>query len=207
MGRSGSDLLGPRVTRLTGLVLAGGRSRRMGVDKAQLSLAGVPLIERVVAALREISEEVLVASGDGERLPGEWRQIPDALPDAGPVGGVLAGLAVARTPLLAVLAVDLPNPDPALLRWLARQHAGEPAVVPHADGRLQPLHAVYDVSAREALVQAVSAGQRSLTRILPALGARVVTQEEWSHLSQGAFAINLNTPDQARAAGVEPGGG
>lgn len=191
------------MTTLTGLVLAGGRSRRMGVDKATLSLAGVPLVERVVAALREISEEVLVASGDGERLPGEWRQVSDALPGAGPVGGLLAGLAVARTPLLAVVAVDLPNPDPALLTWLARQHDGEPAVVPYADDRLQPLHAVYDVSARDAFEQAVASGQRSLTRLLPRLGARIVAPEEWGHLSQGAFARNLNTPDQARGAGVQ----
>src|SRR6266542_3037884 len=116
---------------MTGLLLAGGRSTRMGSDKAMMDFEGEPLAERVLRVLRAVSNAVLVASGDGERLSALGvRQVADAIPDAGPLGGIVAGLEAATTELVAVLAVDMPYASPAVLQLLAARWDGTDAVVP-----------------------------------------------------------------------------
>src|ERR671916_2240113 len=105
--RSSSPKAAPRDCRravLSGLVLAGGRSRRMGADKAILHVDCERLIDRTVRILQSCCAEVLVASGDGRRLSGlEVSQIADAMADTGPLGGLVAGLQVAAHDLVAVV--------------------------------------------------------------------------------------------------------
>ncbi|MDP8928953.1 MAG: NTP transferase domain-containing protein, partial [Actinomycetota bacterium] len=115
---------------LTGLVLAGGRGRRLGRDKALVEVAGEPLVVRAARRLEQCCQAVFVASGDGRRL-GElaWEQVADAVSEGGPLAGILAGLERATTPLVAVVAVDLPHLNPAVLQRLAGEWRGEAAVV------------------------------------------------------------------------------
>jgi molybdenum cofactor guanylyltransferase len=181
---------------MTGLVLAGGASTRMGADKALLTVAGETLVARVVRRLRPVCGEVLVASG-GRPLPGLGdAEVADAVTDAGPMAGIVAGLEAAGTDLVAVVAVDLPLASADVLDALASSWDGEPAVVPLVDGRLQPLHAVYSRDAAPALRQRLEAGLRSPTDAVAALGARVVGTDGWSHLDPGgSFARNINRPE------------
>lgn len=181
---------------LSGLVLAGGASRRMGTDKALIEVGGETLAARAVRTLRALCSEVLVASGDGVRLPGVGdRQVADVLPGAGPLAGVVAGLDAAAHDLVAVTAVDLPYASSAVLRLLACAGSGEPAVVPRVDGRLQPLHAVYARSAAGPLRAFLESGERSVTAAVRALAPRVVEAPEWARADPtGRFARNVNTP-------------
>ncbi|HWD09331.1 MAG TPA: molybdenum cofactor guanylyltransferase, partial [Actinomycetota bacterium] len=107
---------------LSGVILAGGGSRRMGRDKAVLVYEGEPLVVRVARRLASVCDDVVVASGDGARLgdlgPG-LAQVADALAGAGPLAGIVAGLEAARQALVAVVAVDMPDLDTALLSDLA----------------------------------------------------------------------------------------
>ena len=182
---------------MTGLVLAGGRGRRMGRDKAHLTVAGRPLLERVATALERECAPVWVASGDGRRLAAcRWPQLADAEGGAGPLGGILGGLERAPTDLLAVAAVDMPFASSAVLAFLASRWHGEAAVVPRVEGRLQPLHAVYAAAAAPPLRTLFDRGERSPTRALRQLGARVVEPAEWGRIDpSGRFALNLNTPE------------
>lgn len=194
---------------MTGLVLAGGASRRMGRDKALLELDGEPLVRRAVATLRRCCGRVLVASGDGTRLPDVGdAQVADAVAGEGPLGGLVAGLAAARTPLVAVVAVDLPFADAGILRVLADHWGGEPAVVPTVAGRAQPLHAVYATAAAGALRRCLDDGRRGVTDVVTSLGARLVDERGWSHRDPtGRFATNLNSPadlDRLRESGQPP---
>jgi molybdopterin-guanine dinucleotide biosynthesis protein A len=110
----------------------------------------------------------------------------------------VAGLETVSTDLAAVVAVDMPQADSRLLRDLAARWSGEPAVVPRANGVLQPLHALYATAALDHLRAAVRAGQRSATRVVLDLGALVVD------VDVDAFARNLNRPADLGAA--EPNG-
>ncbi|MFN2556188.1 MAG: molybdenum cofactor guanylyltransferase [Nitriliruptorales bacterium] len=182
---------------LTGLVLAGGRGRRLGRDKAFVEFDGEPLVVRAARLLGECCPEVFVASGDGKRL-GEipWEQLPDAVEDGGPLAGILAGLERAATPLVAVVAVDLPYLNPEILLRLAGEWRGEAAVVPLVSGRVHPLHGVYATQAAPRLRRLLLAGRRAVIRALSELGARVVGEEGWADLDpSGSFVYNINRPE------------
>lgn len=193
---------------VSGLVLAGGASRRMGTDKAWVEVGGVTLAARAVRTLRVLCAEVLVASGDGRRLPGVGdRQVPDVLPDAGPLAGIVAGLDAASHDLVAVAAVDLPFASSAVFRLLLDSRGAERAVVPRVDGRLQPLHAVYARSAADPLRAFLDGGGRSVTTGVQALGPRVVEPHEWAGAdATGRFARNVNRPGDLAGLGDAPDG-
>lgn len=182
--------------QMSGLVLAGGASRRMGRDKAQIVLDGEPLVVRAVRLLSQVASEVLVASGDGRRLDHlGFPQVRDAVPDAGPLAGIVAGLEAAAHPLVGVLAVDMPDASPAVLALLTTLWRGEAAVVPVVDGRIEPLHAVWSRAAGPALAGFLAEGGRSVTGALDIVGARFVEAGEWAVAHPaGTFASNLNAP-------------
>lgn len=192
---------------MTGLVLAGGRSIRMGVDKARLVLGRQTLTARVVSVLEHVCDDVLVASGDGRRLDDLGvAQVADAVADAGPLGGLVAGLEAARHELVAVVAVDLPYASAAVLELLAERWSGQPAVVPLAGCRLQPLHAVYArAAAAPPLRRMLAEGRRSVTGAVRSLDPRVVAPHEWASADPaGRFALNLNRPEDLRALDGRP---
>jgi molybdopterin-guanine dinucleotide biosynthesis protein A len=194
---------------MTGLLLAGGRSSRMGVDKAELEFEGIPLARRTLDTLLVVCDEVLVASGDGRRL--DWleadhvdhfeqvdqiEQVADLIPDAGPLSGLVAGLERARRPLVAVLAVDMPFASASVLRLLANLWDGQDAVVPVTDAGPEPLHAVYAPAAATPLRAELERGERSIRRALASLAVRRVEPEEWRQADpSGRFAVNLNRPE------------
>ena len=182
---------------LSGVLLAGGRGTRMGRDKATLEFEGRTLAERVAAVLSDACDEVLVASGDGRRLG--WlglTEVADARPDAGPLGGMVAGLESARHPLVAVVAVDMPFASSAVLRLLAAGWRGEDAVIPRSRHGLEPLHAVYVRNAAAALRRRLESDDRSVAGALGDLTVRVVEADEWRPADPaGRFAHNLNRPD------------
>jgi molybdopterin-guanine dinucleotide biosynthesis protein A len=192
--------------RLSGVVLAGGASRRMGRDKALIDFEGEPLAARVARRLAEACDDVVVAPGDGRRLA--WLGLPqvaDVAPGAGPLGGIVAGLESARRPLVAVVAVDMPYVHAGVLAALAEVWAGEPAVVPLVAGRLEPLHAVYCTSAAGELRALLEAGQRSVAEALRVLGARVVPAADLGRQDPGCrFALSLNRPEDLRGGFPDP---
>src|SRR5689334_18995401 len=123
----------------------------MGTDKALLRLpsGGPTLIERVVAAARAVADDVVVVAEDAERLPMmPVRTVPDAIPRAGPLAGLVAGFDAARHPDILALACDLPYLSVPLLRWMVAQPRAWDALVPflpNEDGKTgwEPLHALY----------------------------------------------------------------
>jgi molybdenum cofactor guanylyltransferase len=169
----------------------------MGTDKAALEVGGEPLARRAADALREACGRVLVASGDGRRLA--WlglEQVADALAGAGPLAGIVAGLEAAPTPLVAVLAADMPHASPAVFRLLAARWSGQLAVVPRDGDGLQPLHAVYSREAATPLRAALEGGERSVRRALAGFDVLVLGPEEWADAdATGRFARNVNRPE------------
>jgi len=156
----------------TGLILAGGRSRRFGADKARHPVRDQPMIEHVYAALAAVAGEVYVsvrALEEGDGFPAT--ALPDRLPDAGPLGGLHAGLHAARTPWLLVVACDLPFITPEALERLleARDKAVQAVVAENEQGRLQPLCACYRVSILPVVEARLQAGRRAMHGLLDQL--------------------------------------
>jgi molybdenum cofactor guanylyltransferase len=182
---------------MTGLLLAGGRSRRMGTDKAFVEFHGMPLAERGLRILRSVCDDVVVASGDGSRLASLGApQVADAVPDSGPLGGIVAGLETASTDLVAVVAVDMPFANAGVLRLLAGRWSGEDAAVPVTDRGPEPLHAVYARSVAPALRRLLESGVLAMNRVLELIDTLGVEEREWRAADpSGRFALNVNRPE------------
>ncbi|MEJ5198224.1 MAG: molybdenum cofactor guanylyltransferase, partial [Anaerolineae bacterium] len=149
-------MIQPASPPLSILILAGGRSRRMGRDKIWLELDGIPLIERLVRRVLPLADEILFSTNAGERfmalgatLPMPTRVVADRFPGAGPLAGLHAGLSDARHDLVLALAADLPFVNPDLIRHLIGLAEGFDAVVPQTadaatgEPQWEPLHALY----------------------------------------------------------------
>lgn len=182
---------------LTGLVLAGGASRRMGRDKAVMVHEGERLVDRAVRVLLDVCDEVLVASGDGGRLDVAVPQVADVLAGAGPLAGLVAGLGAAASPTVAVVAVDAPSIDVAVLLRCAERIGDAPACLPEVDGVPQPLHAVWAAAAAGQARAALERGERSPRRLARSLGAVVLREDEWRDVARagGRFAVSWNRPE------------
>jgi molybdopterin-guanine dinucleotide biosynthesis protein A len=130
---------------LSAVILAGGESRRMGRDKAWVELGGRPLLELAVEKVRGAGIEELFISGrpgvdySAVRCP----VIFDLEPGLGPLGGIERALHAASSPLVLVLAVDLPGMTPAFLRKLVARCRGLTGAVPKVSRGLEPLAAIY----------------------------------------------------------------
>lgn len=159
---------------LRGVVLAGGFSRRMGRDKASLSVDGRTLLERTVGLLHSLGLPVTVSARREQTLAGSgFERVDDPDPSIGPAGGLLEVMDAHPGSTLLVLAVDLPRLCPGTLRTLIGQR--DPAALVTAfrnpgDQRLDPLCALYEPTARSVLRAGVTAGEFSLRRMLEMTG-------------------------------------
>lgn len=192
--------------RLDGVVLAGGRSRRLGLDKALVRFGGVPLLRIVVERVAQVCREVVVAVDRPNRYEGlalPARLVADESPGLGPLSGLQVGLRTCRTEHVLVAACDLPFLNVELLRHMARLPRSYQALVPWRDGRWQPLHAIYARSCLEA-VDAMAAGGGSMQELLGRLNVRRLDEEEMDRLDpDGLSLVNLNErSDLDRARGL-----
>jgi molybdenum cofactor guanylyltransferase len=178
------------------IVLAGGRSLRMGSDKASLVVDGRRMIEHAVDAVRPLGGQVLVARGEQPRL-GVGHEIADEPGLDGPLAGIVGAIDLVRTEVVAIVAVDMPSIDPAVLRRLAALMlaAGRAAAIPVVGGVPQPLHAVLSSSVMPLVRDLAMAGERSPRRVFAHLDALVVGPDGWQDLdASGAFARDWDTP-------------
>jgi molybdopterin-guanine dinucleotide biosynthesis protein A len=182
--------------RLTGAILTGGFSRRLGQDKAALRLGGQPLVLRVNAALAPwvticwvITNQPLAHQNFGLPL------VTDLRPFQGPAGGLFTALFYARTPWVLAAAVDNPFPAPALLAELAARagRTSRPAVICQSPRGLEPFPGVYAVRLWPTLRDFLQADRR-LTHFLEICRPQILPETEVLALDpQGRSFFNLNT--------------
>src|SRR5262249_26056936 len=129
---------------LSAFVLAGGHSSRMGADKAFLKIDGEILIRRMLGIAQAIAPHARIVGG-AEKFRSYSDVVEDLFPGCGPLAGIHAALRASHAELNLVLAVDMPFVSPEFLRYLAQQAEGSSALVtvPQAEGRWQPLCAIY----------------------------------------------------------------
>lgn len=188
---------------ITGLILAGGQSKRMGADKAFLEIDGVPLIERIHRVLAPLFAEVLIAAGmpAPERGPFPARALYDDTPGQGPLGGLVAGLKAAQTPWVFMVACDMPNLDPKVIaRVIAARAEGLLAVVPESPGGPESCHALYARAALPVIEAAMAEGERAPHRLFHRLHAHLIPKAEIAAVDPTFRSLaNLNSRDDLKA--------
>jgi len=185
-----------------GLLLTGGASRRLGVDKAELRRDGERLADRGARLLAAVCNPALEVGPGASPLPAV-REDP---PGAGPLAAVAAGGAALRArraehPVI-VLAVDLPFVDAPLLDWLA-DHPAPGAVVPRVDGIAQPLCARYRAADLDVASRLRVDGRAALRDLLAAIPVTYVDEAAWSAITGRDAFTDVDTPDAVTRAGLE----
>jgi len=174
------------------VILAGGRSRRMGRDKATLPVDGVTLLEWMVRRLGPEFAETIVA---GAPAPEGAREASDRRADAGPLAGIEAGLLAARSPFAFVVASDMPRASARLAAVLLARCAGHDAAVPRVDGRAQPTCAAYARTSAVKIGAFLDRGARRATDALNDLDTIFVDERD---LATDGIAVteltDLDTP-------------
>jgi molybdopterin-guanine dinucleotide biosynthesis protein A len=190
-----------------GFILVGGRSSRMGRDKALLSFGGQQFRERIRDALHSVTRRVSLVGAKPEEAAVQgaagWPNVPDVYEQWGALGGLHAALEACRAEWAAVVACDLPFVTGQLFARLAQLAEDYEAVVPvQPDGRRQPLCALYRVrSCRELARELIAEGERRPREMLHRLRARLVAPEELMDLNGAQdFFRNINTQEEYLSA-------
>jgi molybdenum cofactor guanylyltransferase len=201
---------------VSGFVLAGGRSSRMGVDKALVELDGKPLVARALGILRDAGLNASIA-GSRSPLQAFAPVVPDAYPDQGPLGGICSALASTSARWTVFLTVDLPLFPPTLISYLLKQAQDREAVVTVASlhGFAQTFPAIIDEAALPVLEQELAAGRLgcfsafqkaadTLNRPLAVLSVEEALHSGQLTIHSGEspdrWFLNLNAPEDLRGA-------
>jgi molybdenum cofactor guanylyltransferase len=184
---------------LTGIILAGGKSRRMGGrNKAFLELNGRPLIEIVVERVQSVCAEVLIVAGDTS--PYTSLGVPlveDRFRGVGVLGGLHAGLEAASHELALVVGCDMPFLNPDFLRAFAGWAENHDVAVLRQGEQVEPLHAAYRRTCLPAIEAAIGAGERRIISFFPRVRVRYITPEEVAPIDSDLRSFqNINTPDE-----------
>ncbi len=179
------------------VILAGGRSRRMGFNKALLDLDGRPLISVVIDRVRPLTDRILISSNDEASYRFlNFPVVPDRFMDCGPLAGFHASMLSNISSLYIMLACDLPNLQSPVLSNLVSLADGVDAVIPRTeDGVVHPLCAVYRRTCLPSIERALQRGTNKVveTFLNDTLVVRWVGPDEGQY--READLANINTPE------------
>lgn len=189
---------------VTGILLAGGKSRRMGEDKRYLVVGEQTLLERGLGVLCSIFQEVLVViAQDSPPLDVTARVVRDLVPDCGSLGGLYTGLTRATTPYIFIVACDMPFLNTAVISQFISKTVTEDIVMAKLATRLHPMHALYGKRCLPVVEQMIIARQLRIQEMVshPSLRVRYVTEADLFTIDpSGRSFQNVNTPDDLEAA-------
>ena len=191
-----------RCPAVTGAVLAGGRSRRMGSDKGLLRIGSRRIIEVVLGAIRVLFPEIVIVANepsvyDGLGVP----VVPDRIPGKGPLGGIHAALCASGSPHTFCVACDMPLVNPDVVAHLCALAPGYDVVVPAVEAGYEPLHAVYGQSCLPRVERMVREARLRVDELFSAVRVRCVDADELRRLDPSLRSfMNVNTPNELEAA-------
>jgi molybdenum cofactor guanylyltransferase len=189
---------------ISGFVLAGGQSSRMGPNKALLELGGAPTVSIVGGVVQAALGNCVIVGPPDLYARFGYAVIGDAFPGSGPLGGIATVLCTTKSEWNVIVACDLPYLTEDWLRFLAARAVGSGAgaVLPRNTGGLEPLCAAYNKSCAAAIETALGHGVRKVTDGLSGVSVELVEPEEWKPFDSDGFLFkNMNSPaDYAEAA-------
>lgn len=198
-----------RAPSVAAVILGGGRSSRMGRDKASLTLRGRSLMEWTLDSAERVPGliEVVVVLADGQDLPFRTSLpatvIHDEQPYAGPLVAIGSGLRAVTADVALVLGCDTPFVQPSLLALLVEHARDHAIVVPVHDGRPQPLCSAIRRDAMPSIAALIAEGVRAASAIADDPRARLLEPADWAKVDPEALSfVGVNTPDELRQAEV-----
>lgn len=196
---------------MTSIILAGGRSSRLGRDKALQVVGGKPLIQWAVDRLATISTEIIIANARGEEIPCSSKvrsnTVADIYPGKGPLAGIYSGLIAASSPRAIVVSCDTPFVSVGLLEYMIQTCPGSDIVVPRMKEKVEPLCAVYSKDCVNPIQELLERNELKIIELYPMVTVRYIEEAEIDrfdpeHLS--FFNINSQADlDKARSLAAD----
>lgn len=187
-----------RSENVSGVILAGGRSSRMGSNKALLPYRGGRFIEVISRQLAELFREVIVVTNHPDQyafLP--FRMVGDTFPGKGPLAGIHAGLAASSGEAAFVVACDMPYLNPLLIRRLVRSAGRWGVVIPESSHGPEPLHAVYGKECLHEIERSLMAGETRIRSFFDRSSVVTVPAAEVALFDPDFRSFcNINTPQE-----------
>ena len=189
--------------KITGIILAGGKSQRMGKEKASLKIGKTYLIEVIAGKIKDFFEEIiLIITNDSFKyqFPGV-RVVTDVVPGKGPLGGIYTGLLVSQSKYNFICACDMPLLNLNLLKFMVSQINENDAVIPIIKGFDEPLHSIYSKSCLPAIKYQLQTGDLKIKNFFPRIKCKYIPEDKIKKYDPCLLSfINLNTPQALELA-------
>lgn len=187
----------PEKKKITGIILAGGKSSRMKTEKGLVSLQGKPLVEHVIGQLEKITGSILLISADPAYQSFGYPCFGDVYKDKGPLAGIFTGLTHSPDRKNIVLGCDMPFLTEKILTELVTESGEEDVLITEHNGMAEPLFAVYDRSCIPHFRALLEAGRLKITDALAGLKVRVINFDGRDWFAGNEFT-NINTAEELR---------
>lgn len=183
-------------SEITGVVLAGGQSRRMGFNKAKAEVSGESMLSRMIEKLREVTPEIIVSSGSITYPDIPWIQVTDELPQCGPIGGIYSALKASASDLNLIVSCDIPLISISLLKYIVSKANQNEALITlpvDGSGQQQLLCAVYHRDIIPVLKQQIDSKQFKMKGLLDLVAVKYVNVSKEHPLYYEHAFTNVNT--------------
>jgi molybdenum cofactor guanylyltransferase len=182
------------------VVLAGGKSRRLGRNKVAEVIGGKSILERVISQLVSLKSEIIVVTARDSVLPAldqypEIKVVQDIVPSTGSLGGIFSGVTFANSFYSLVVAGDMPFLNPVLLKYLINLAGNDDVIIPRMKSQiLEPLHAIYSKACLPQMEMLIKDNRLSILELYPLVKVRYVDEQEFASLDAGHLSFfNINT--------------
>lgn len=182
---------------MTGAVLSGGMSRRMGFNKAFITIDGVTIIERTLGVFKSVFADVFIVANDiplYERL--STPVFADIISGGGSLGGIYTALFHSKTENVFVAACDMPFLDPLAIKKVVATGGVYDVVLPFTGGMLHPLHAMYSRRCTPVMEEMIKGGNLKITDFLDKVRVKRLTIEDFGAIQIERSVENVNTKDE-----------
>jgi molybdopterin-guanine dinucleotide biosynthesis protein A len=187
---------------LTGIILSGGKSVRMGRDKAFIEIDGIPIIQRIYDIFQKIFTEIIIVTNQKEFYSGfKAKIVSDLIINNGALGGLYTGLFFSSNPYSFCVACDMPFLKESMIQYLIKQANEYDVIVPRTEDGLQPLHAVYSKNCLESIKNIIGMGKYKIIDFYPLVKTKIIEESEFISLNinlnlmRESF-VNINTPGE-----------
>lgn len=184
--------------RITGIVLAGGRSSRMGSDKGLVQLEGKKFIEHVLVALIPNVNEVIIVANNANYNTFGCKVVEDIIKNCGPLGGIYTGLMNSNTENTIIVSCDIPFINSGLIQYIIKNAGKADISVPVHKGNIEPLCAIYTKRTTDKLYNLIMSKELKIQNVLRHFLTREIYITTRQKFYNDKLFVNINTPEELK---------
>jgi molybdopterin-guanine dinucleotide biosynthesis protein A len=184
--------------KITGIILSGGKSTRMGENKAFIEIEGIPIINRIFTLFQGLFQEIIIVTSEKEQFINLDAKIySDLFPNRGVLAGLYTGLFFSSFMYSFCVACDMPFLKESVIKYLIKNIQNNDVIVPRTKEGLQPLHAIYSKNCLKPIKNIIEQGKYKITDFYPMVEIKIIDEVELYSLdpTRESF-INVNTQEE-----------